>query len=1176
MASSSFVHLHVHSEYSLLDGACRTADLAARAKELGMPAVALTDHGNLFGAIEFYKACTDAGVKPLIGCEVYLAPGSRLERKANSAREASTHFLLIAKNQEGYHNLIQLVTAAHLEGYYYKPRVDKELLRKYGAGLIGTSACLKGEVAQYILQEQVEHAEASMKEFASMFAPGDFYLEIHRHGIPGQETVLKQLVASGKKLGLPLVAANDVHYLAKEDAAAHDALLCIGTGAQLADEKRMRYPVQEFYFKTPEEMAELFADVPEACANTLEIAAKCDLKIELGKNKFPAYPPPEGETREAYLRRLCREGVERRYGARAATPEIADRLEFELQVLEKTGFVSYFLITWDFIDYAKRQGIPVGPGRGSAAGSLIAYALGITDLDPLRYGLFFERFLNPERVSPPDIDVDFCYNRRPEVIEYVRKKYGERSVAQIITFGTLGAKMAVRDVARVMGLSYGEADRLAKMIPNDLNITLEDALKQSADLRAATEQDETARQVLDTARSLEGLSRQAGVHAAGVVIADGELTDNVPLTRDDSGGVVTQWSMDYLSEVGILKMDFLGLKTLTVIDDCLKRVAAAGGPALIPGDIPLDDRKTYEMIARAENVGVFQLESAGMGDACRRIRPQCLEDIIALVSLYRPGPMENIPTYGERKLGKAPVEYPHPLVEPILKETYGIIIYQEQVMQAANILAGYSLGQADLLRRAMGKKKPEEMAKQRALFVQGCLEKNKIPEKTANDLFDILEKFAGYGFNKAHAACYALLAYQTAYLKAHYPEAFLCSLMSNELGKNDKIAEFVAEAKRLRIEVLKPDVNKSRNQFEMEKQDGRTAIRYGLAAVKNVGSAAVDLIVAAREKDGPFESLSDLCHRVDPHALNKRLLESLVKAGGGDCFGATRAQLCEEIDGALSSANSAAKEKASGQISLLDMLDDAPALTRAAAAQGSGPAKPEFPDREKLQFEKELLGFYFSGHPLDEVAGDAKAIRTATVSQLGEMEEGTPVRLVGIVEKFEVKISKRDKRTMPIVTFDDGTGTMEFMLYSDMYTSMEKPPAAGDIAVVSGTFNLRGERRSLRVQAYESLLEAKVKLLKGLILDIDLSSWNTAKWEALHELVLAHPGEARLYFRCHGAGGKKWTLEPSDLFTITPSRPFMEGVEALLGGPRYEIVASREVSAGRGRGGKGRRPAGAF
>jgi DNA polymerase-3 subunit alpha len=850
-APETFVHLHVHSEYSLLDGACRIPELAERAAELKMPALALSDHGNLYGAIEFYKECRSRGIKPIIGCEVYLAPGSRHERKANSPREASTHFLLLAKNETGYRNLVKLVSAAHLEGMYYKPRIDKEILAAHAEGLIGTSACLAGEVARHITAGRLKDAEQSIDSFKQIFAPGDFYLELADHGIPQQRALTTELLKYSKLFGLKLVATNDVHYVRKEHAAAHDVLLCIQTGAKITDENRMRYSGPEFYLKTHEEMAAIFQDVPEALATTLEIADKCDLKIVLGENKFPAYPPPEGETREGYLRRLCDEGLVRRFGPRAQEPELRQRLDFELDVLGKTGFTSYFLIVWDFIDYAKRHGIPVGPGRGSAAGSLIAYVLGITDLDPLRYGLFFERFLNPERISPPDIDVDFCYNRRGEVIDYVREKYGSRSVAQIITFGTLGAKMAIRDVGRVMGLSYGEVDRLAKMIPFDPKMTLEKALKESADFKRAYDEEDIPHQLIDSAITLEGVSRQAGVHAAGVVISDRDLTDYVPLTMDDHGGIVTQYSMDPLGELGLLKMDFLGLKTLTVIQDALRLIEETTGKKMEPLDIPLDDPECFELLSRAQNVGIFQVESPGMCDACRRVRPRVVEDIIALVALYRPGPMEFIPLYADRKSGKVPLDYDHPLLEPILKETYGIMVYQEQVMQAAQVLAGYTLGGADVLRRAMGKKKPEEMAKQRAIFVAGAKQKNNIGSEKANQLFDVLDKFAGYGFNKAHAACYGVLTCQTAYLKARYPVQFMAALLSNELDNTDKIALFISEAKAMGISVLAPSVNASGSVFTVRD----ASIRFGLSAIKNVGSAAVHLIIAAREKDGPFRDL---------------------------------------------------------------------------------------------------------------------------------------------------------------------------------------------------------------------------------------------------------------------------------------------------------------------------------
>src|SRR5476651_2388420 len=816
-----------------------------------MPALALSDHGNLFGAIEFYKECRKVGIKPIIGCEVYLAPGSRFDRKANSAKEASTHFLLLAKSETGYKNLVKLVSTAHLDGMYYKPRIDKEVLAQFAEGLIGTNACLAGEVARHIMAGRAKEAEKSIDDFKNIFAPGDFYLEIADHGIPQQHAVATELFKYAKQFGLKIVATNDVHYILKDDAAAHDVLLCIQTGAKIADENRMRYSSPEFYLKTAEEMASLFREVPEALVTTLEIAEKCDLKIVLGENKFPAYTVPEGETRDGYLRRLCFEGLEKRFGERAKEPALRERLDFELGVLGKTGFTSYFLIVWDFIHYAKTHDIPVGPGRGSAAGSLIAYVLEITDLDPLAYGLFFERFLNPERISPPDIDVDFCYNRRPEVIDYVRKKYGEKSVAQIITFGTLGAKMAIRDVGRVMGLSYGEADRLTKMIPFDPKMTLEKALTDSPDFKRAYDEEDIARSVIDSAMTLEGVSRQAGVHAAGVVISDHDLTDYVPLTKDDHDGIVTQYSMEPLGELGLLKMDFLGLKTLTVIQDALHLIEQTTGKKITPLEIPLDDPAAYDLLSRAQNVGLFQVESAGMCDLCRKLKPRVVEDVIAIGALFRPGPMEFIPLYADRKAGKVATQYDHPLLESILKETYGIIIYQEQVMQAAQILAGYTLGGADMLRRAMGKKKVEEMAKQRAIFVEGCAKTNNIPSEKANQLFDVLDKFAGYGFNKAHAACYGVITCQTAWLKAKHPVEFLAALLSNELDNTDKISLFIEEAKSMGITVLGPSVNESGSTFTV----GEKSIRFGLSAIKNVGAGAVQLIIAAREKDGPFRDL---------------------------------------------------------------------------------------------------------------------------------------------------------------------------------------------------------------------------------------------------------------------------------------------------------------------------------
>ena len=1153
-APGTFVHLHVHSEYSLLDGACRIPELTQRAAELKMPALALTDHGNMFGAVEFYKECRSAGIKPIVGCEVYLAPGDRRERKANSPKEASTHFLLLAKNEIGYHNLLKLVSAAHLEGQYYKPRIDKEILAQHAEGLIGTSACLAGEVARHIVAGRAKDAAQSIDTFKNIFAPGDFYLEIADHGIPQQKMLTTELFKYAKQFGLKIVATNDVHYVRKDHAAAHDVLLCIQTGAKIVDENRMRYFGPEYYLKTAEEMAALFAEVPDALAQTLEIAAKCDLKIELGVNKFPAYTVPEGETREGYLRRLCDEGMLKRFPDRYLDPELRKRLDFELDVLNKTGFTSYFLIVWDFIDYAKRNGIPVGPGRGSAAGSLIAYVLGITDLDPLRYGLFFERFLNPERISPPDIDVDFCYNRRGEVIEYVREKYGSRSVAQIITFGTLGAKMAIRDVGRVMGLSYGESDRLAKMIPFDPKMTLEKALAESPDFKRAYEEEDLTRQVIDSALALEGVSRQAGVHAAGVVISDKDLAEYVPLTLDDHDGIVTQYSMEPLGELGLLKMDFLGLKTLTVIQDALDLIEKTTGQKMVPADIPLDDEATYDLISRAQNTGVFQVESPGMQKACLSVRPRVIEDIIALVALYRPGPMEFIPLYADRKSGRIAVEYDHPLLEPILKETYGIMVYQEQVMQAAQILAGYTLGGADLLRRAMGKKKAEEMAKQRAIFVEGAKKTNNIAEGKANQLFDVLDKFAGYGFNKAHAACYGVLAYHTAYLKARFPVQFMAALLSNELGNTDKIEIFEGEARKMGITVLPPNVNSSGAVFTVNEG----AIRFGLSAIKNVGSAAVKLIVEERERGGPFEDMFDLCCRIGSKAYNKKLLESLVKSGACDDFGPNRAELASQIDAAMALGISEERLKKDGG-GLFGPTGTAGSKKMAK----KGPPVPDWPLRERLNYEKELLGFYVTGHPLDDHRPEVKAFALHTVAQLRETEQEIDTRLCGLITKVEIRVTKEGKKPWARVTLEDLTGALEVLVFPETYAALPKALTPGDVMVVSGQLDKRDEAPKFRAAQLLTLAEAGEQLLTTLVLRLPLEDWlDPARWAQLRELVMDTPGPVKLRLLCtRGSNGTGASIElaPADHYGVMWTPELRAKLEDFLGSASYELRAKPTI-----------------
>ncbi|HEY2801928.1 MAG TPA: DNA polymerase III subunit alpha, partial [Chthoniobacterales bacterium] len=997
MPADPFVHLHLHTEYSFLDGAVRMKQLMEKAAAMKMPAVAITDHGNLHGAIDFYQAATRAGVKPIIGVEAYVAPGS-IKDRPGSQRDAANHFTLLARNETGYKNLVRLMSTAHLEGMHYKPRIDKELLAAHAEGLIGMSGCLKGEINMALQADDLAKARASAATYRDILGTENFFIELHDHGIEAQRKCNRVLPDLAKEFGLGLVAANDVHFLERAHHEAHDVMICIGTGKMVQDEKRMRY-VPELYFKGADEMRAIFGDYPESLSNTIAIAERCDLKFEFGKSKFPEYNTPDGKPRRQFLRDLCFEGLRKRYGERATSDEaLLSRLEKELEVIESTGFVSYFLIVWDFIHYAKAQKIPVGPGRGSAAGSLIAYVLEITDIDPLKFGLLFERFLNPERVSPPDIDIDFCQSRRGEVIDYVRQKYGSRAVAQIITFGTLGAKSVVRDVGRVLGFSYGDADRIAKMIPNELNITLAGALAKNADLKRASETEPATRQLLEYGSLLEGLSRGAGVHAAGVVISDRDLSEFIPLTRSKDNEVTSQFSGNALGDLGMLKMDFLGLKTLTVIEDTLNLIHERE-PAFSLKEIPLDDAASFTLFNRGETIGLFQMESGGMTNVSKQLDVQKLDDIIALIALYRPGPMDLIPEFIKAKKG-GKVKYLHPLLEEISAETYGVLIYQEQVMAAANRLAGYSLGQSDLLRRAMGKKDKAKMAKERESFTEGCARTNNIPEKKANAIFDILERFAGYGFNKSHSAAYGMISYQTAYLKAHYPVEFMAGLLSNEINNTDKISVFVGECKRMRIPILPPDMNRSSLKFTPEAvvaggvDPGRSdaaadnspagvtapgynsAIRFGLAAIKNVGESAMAAAIAERERGGDFTSLEDFCSRVDSRIANRKIIESLIKAGAFDFLGRDRAELFACIEETLAAAASAHRDRASGQVSLFADLPR-PTIERRTHEFAA------WTEREKLSFEKELLGFYVTGHPLDAYARLFASGKYQTIASLG-------------------------------------------------------------------------------------------------------------------------------------------------------------------------------------------------
>ena len=1151
MSQTPFVHLHVHSEYSLLDGAIRMEHLVKKAASLGMPALALTDHGSLFGAVEFYQSAEEAGIKPIIGCEIYVAPGSMLEKKSsNGGKDAAYHMTLLASDDEGYRNLVKLTTAAHLEGFYYKPRVDKELLSKHGKGLIALSGCLKGEVNMALSAGQSAKALELAASYRDIFGKENFFIELSDHGIEQQRRNRGGLIEIARDLDLGLVATNDVHFLERAHHEAHDIMICIGTGAMIHDEKRMRY-VPELYFKSGEEMAALFADRPDAIANTVAIAERCHAKLEFNKSNYPDYLPPEGKSRVGYLLELCDEGLRRRFGERAGTdPVLRERLDFELSVLSKTGFTSYFLIVWDFIHYAKSKGIPVGPGRGSAAGSLVAYVLGITDLDPLRYDLLFERFLNPDRISPPDIDVDFCQNRRGEVIEYVRVKYGERAVSQIITFGTMGAKSVIRDVGRVLGWSYGDADRIARMIPNELNITLNGldkkgkhepgAIDKNPELKKAVEEEPSTAQLWGYATILEGLSRNSGVHAAGIVIADRDLSEYIPLARANDGSIVSQYSMAPLTDLGLLKMDFLGLKTLTVIDDAVKLIHRHT-PDFDISSIPMDDAATFGLLNRGESIGVFQLESGGMTATAKRFQIEHFTDIIALIALYRPGPMQFIDDYVDRKKGRKKIEYAHPLLESICSETYGIIVYQEQVQQAASKLAGYTLGQADLLRRAMGKKDMDKMAKEREVFVEGCSLVNQIPAKQANAIFDFLEKFAQYGFNKSHSAAYGLISYQTAYLKANHPVEFMAGLLGNEINNTDKIAIFVTECARMGITILPPDVNRSALTFLPEVFPGGRAIRFGLAAIKNVGEAAMSAAVADREANGPFKSMEDFCSRLDSRTVNKKILESLVKCGAFDWDSRHRAALMNAIEGAMGAAASVQKDRASGQVSLFDSMED---MTSTPTINGSENAVERWTRAEQLAHEKELLGFYVTGHPLDDYRGSLESSSYGSITEALAMTEPGSLRLAGLLTAVEKKFTKKDGRPFGIMTLEDDSGTLEITAWDESFSKHELLLKAGTVISCSVRITPRdGEIRAI-ASDFKPLTAKPSK--KPLCLRIERSRLNEDDLPAITAAILKHPGKRTLVLEIITPSGTTFPLQLGPEFTIGNDQSLRADLETWL------------------------------
>lgn len=1094
----AFAHLHVHTGYSLLDGASRVKELIARTKELGMNSVAITDHGVMYGVIDFYKEAIKQGVHPIIGCEAYLAPRSRHDREEVDGTRYY-HLILLAENHVGYKNLVKLVSLAHIEGMYYKPRVDKELLRRYHEGIICLSACIAGEIPQAILRGQMDKAHALVQEYVDIFGKENFFLEIQNHGLPEEQKAMQGIVTLAQEHGVNLVATNDAHYIRKEDSEFHDVLLAIQTNKTLDDPTRMRYAAGEFYLRSPEEMAALFPAYPEALENTAKIAARCQVDFTFGKLHLPRFPLPEGLTDAAYLKNLCEERLPQRY--EEITPEIRERLDYELAIIHRMGYDSYFLIVWDFIEYARKEHIPVGPGRGSAAGSMVAYLLGITNLDPLRYHLLFERFLNPERVTMPDIDIDFCYIRREDVIAYVKKRYGEDHVAQIITFGTMAAKGAIRDVGRVMGLSYAQTDRVAKAVPNELGITIDKALEESQEFHAIYEESAENRRLIDFARDIEGLPRHSSIHAAGVVIARDPLTDYLPVQVSD-GTLVTAYDKDHVEELGLLKMDFLGLRTLTIIADALKNIQQSQGIEIDINNIPLHDEKTSKMLCEGQTGAVFQMESAGMTALVKDLAPRGFEDLIPTVALYRPGPLGSgmVREFIEGLHGKRQPTYLHPLLEPILKETFGVVLYQEQVMQVVQVLANFTLGQADILRRAMGKKKHEVLLSQKENYLRGT-QANGIEPELAEHIFDLLTHFADYGFNKSHSAAYALVAWQTAYLKAHYPAAFMAAMLSNVMDMNGKVAFYLELCKRMGIDVLPPDVNASQASFSV---DGE-AIRFGLAAVRNVGEVAMQKLMAVREAGGAFTSFFDFCERMDARAINKRVVESLIQCGAFDSLGAKRSQLLQVMGTVMELAARTQRDALSGQMGLF--TDE-----EASGATVPLPDIEEAPFAECLRWEKENTGFYITGHPLDAYREILQNLTPIEELGKGKYQDKQRTRIGGLVAEIKNKLTRKGER-MCFVRFEGLASTIEVIVFPRALEERAGVLLLDAPLVIEGRVNVTEDN----VKLIAERMWALPTYHPNFYITVPPAFDNPPGMKALENTLSAHMGNRQVYIHCQGS-----------------------------------------------------------
>ncbi len=1166
MEHSGFVHLHCHTEYSLLDGANKVDKLFHRIKMLKQPAVAMTDHGNMFGAVEFYREAISHGIKPIIGCEIYVAPTSRFEKKGvdRGPKEYNNHLILLAMNRDGYRNLCKLVSLGYMEGFYYKPRIDKELLKELNGGLIALSACLQGEVSQALSSGNVEKAKTAAESYLSIF--GDrYYIEIQDNKLAEQEKVNRLLVEMARDLSVPVVATNDCHYGERDDFHAHDVLLCVQTGKTVTDDNRLKLETDELYLKSAEEMISGFDYCPGAVERTLEIAERCHVEMEFGKYHFPTYTPPKEISLDDYLDELARSGLKERL-ADIEEPELRasylERLEYELGVIKRMQFPGYFLVVADFINYAKQNGIPVGPGRGSSAGSLVAYALKITDLDPIRHVLLFERFLNPERRSMPDIDVDFCIRGRAQVIQYVKDKYGADRVAQIATFGTLKAKAAIKDVGRALGFTFAETDMIAKLIPapkQGFDYPLTESMKMEPRLPELMKSDPRVKTLIEHALRLEGLVRHASTHAAGVVLSNLPLVDHLPLFVDKEGGIVTQFDMSCVEKIGLVKFDFLGLKTLTLIHDCLKLIESTQGVKIDLERLPLDDKKTYRLLCKGNTTGVFQLESTGIREMTVKIRPNCFEDLVAILALYRPGPLDSgmAEEYIKRKHGKENFKYLHPHLEPVLKDTYGVIVYQEQVMQIAQILGGYTMGDADILRRAMGKKDPEEMAAQRERFVEGARKKN-IDEKTATEIFDQMETFARYGFNKSHSAAYALVSYQTAYLKSHYPVEFMAALMTSEMGDTDKVIKNLAECREKGIEVLAPDINESRSDFTPV----GAKVRFGLAAVKSVGEKAVEVILESRRRDGAFESLFDFCRRVDLTAVNRRVIENLINCGAFDSTQVSRARMIGALDEAIRAGQAYQRDEASNQIDIFSLL----------GTPGKGPNRPgdvypqvkDWSQQELLVFEKEALGFYITGHPLDKYERVIKRVISGTAAGIKERPVTGEVKLAGVVSALKLRNTKKGDRYGSF-NLEDKTGFLEVIAWPEIYKKSSALLGADDPIFIKGKLEVGEDRMQIIANEIMPLSEAaaKVRALgngspsrngssERVHLYVHEAETSAQDLVQLREALLNCPGSSTVILHLLAEGVSETLIELPDQIRVA-SGPELESIVSKLFGPRISF-----------------------